>query len=114
MQKPQKKKRKNEKEIELEKKQEEEYNNEVHEQRYKRLMHLLRKSKFFSSYLINKIEGVESKNGEITKKRKRAPVNDENVSPLLKKKKIKTNNVGKYNIQEYISTEVSNEIWTLG
>lgn len=114
MQKPEKRTRiKDEKEIELKKKQEEEYNNEVHEQRYKRLMHLLRKSKFFSSYLINKIEGVESNNGVITKKRKRTPVNDENVSPS-KKKKIKTNSVETYNIQEYIYTDVSNEIWTLG
>lgn len=49
-------------EIELEKKRliEEEYNNEAHEQRYKWLMHLL-KSKFYSSYLINKIEDSRKK-----------------------------------------------------
>lgn len=49
-------------EIKLEKKRliEEEYNNEAHEQRYKWLMHLL-KSKFYSSYLINKIEDSRKK-----------------------------------------------------
>lgn len=49
-------------EIELEKKRliEEEYNNEAHEQRYKWLMHLF-KSKFYSSYLINKIEDSRKK-----------------------------------------------------
>lgn len=97
--------RKNSIDIELKRKQEEEYNNEVCEQRYKQLMHLLHKSKFYSSYLINKIKDDESKEKKVGRKRKHSPVNNENIPPAKKtsKKMVKT-----YNIQEYISTEVSN------
>lgn len=94
--------------IELKRKQEEEYNNEVREQCYKRLMHLLHKSKFYSSYLINKIEDDKNKKERIIRKRKHSPINDENIPPEQKKSK----KVEKYNIQEYMSTEVSNEIYT--
>lgn len=87
--------------------EEEKYNKEAHEQRYKRLIHLLNKSQFFSSYLINKIEDKEE-----TKNIKRRNVfNDENVPP--KKQKVNRIDIEKYNIQEYISTEVSSKIWIL-
>lgn len=92
--------------IEIKRKQEEEYNNEVREQRYKGLMHLLHKSKFYSSYLMNKIEDDKDKTKKRgRRKRKHSPVNNENVPPAKKNK-----GVEKYNIQEYISTEVSNGI----
>lgn len=102
----------NSSEIELKKKEEEEYNNEVNEQRYKRLMHLLNKSKFYSSYLINKIEDDKDKNKKNEKapkknnyKQKRSITeNDENISPENKKRKVSGR---KRNIQEYISTKVS-------
>lgn len=90
--------------------EEEEYNKEAHEQRYKRLIHLLNRSQFYSSYLINKIEGNEDKE-EPKNIKKRKAFNDENVSP--KRQKVKRADVEKYNIQEYISTEVSSKIWTL-
>ncbi|KYQ59440.1 Lymphoid-specific helicase [Trachymyrmex zeteki] len=101
----------NSSEIELKKKEEEEYNNEVNEQRYKRLMHLLNKSKFYSSYLINKIEDDKDKNKKNEKapkknnyKQKRSITeNDENISPENKKRKVSGR---KRNIQEYISTKV--------
>lgn len=94
--------------LQRKKKQEEneKYNNEAKELRYKRLMHLLNKSKFFSSYLINKFEDNEKT--KLTKNRnKNPPVNDENV-PQTKKKPRK--DAEKYDMQEYISTEVSNKI----
>lgn len=94
--------------IALKRKQEEEYNNEVREQRYKRLMHLLHKSKFYSSYLINKIEDDKNKKIKVGKKRKHSPVNNENIPPTKKTSKKVVEET--YDIQEYISTEVSNEI----
>lgn len=90
-------------EIELEKKQleEEEYNREIHEQRYKRLMHLLNKSQFYSSFLINKIE--KKKN---VRKRGKPTNNNENISPNKKTKKA---DLKKYDIRKYIAPEVSNK-----
>lgn len=99
--------RKNSIDIELKRKQEEEYNTEVREQRYKRLMHLLHRSKFYSSYLKSKIKDDTNKKKKVVRKRKHSPVNDENIPPIKKKsRKV----VEEYNIQEYISTEVSNKI----
>lgn len=86
-------------EIELEKKrlEEEEYNREIHEQRYKRLMHLLNKSKFYSSFLVNKIETKKN-----VRKRGKPTINNENIPPNKTRRDLE-----KYNIQEYISPEVS-------
>lgn len=97
-------------EIELEQRQlaEEEYNNEVSEQRYKQLMHLLNKSKFYSNYLREKIESKKEQGTK--KKNKRPPVNDENVPPTKKKKRKEEADVQKHNEQEYVSTEVSSKI----
>jgi len=102
---PRKSKRKNT-EIEL---VEEEYNKEAHEQRYKRLIHLLNKSKFYSAYLINKIEDDKNKKERIPRKRP-PPINNENISPTKKKVKKEMKDVEKYNLQEYISTEVNSKI----
>ncbi|XP_012054307.1 PREDICTED: lymphoid-specific helicase-like, partial [Atta cephalotes] len=113
------KRRRNSSEIELKKKEEEEYNKEANEQRYKHLMHLLNKSKFYSSYLINKIDDKDknknNKNEKVAKKnhykfvpqKKSTIENDENISPVKKKKKASGK---KYNIQEYISTEITRQV----
>lgn len=102
------KRHKNHNKTELKKKRdEEEYDNKVKIQRHKQLMHLLNKSKFYSFHL-NEIEDNKSKEKRTTRKRNKFPVNDENVPPV--KKKSKKGDVEKYDIQEYISTEVSNEI----
>ncbi|XP_011701475.1 PREDICTED: lymphoid-specific helicase-like [Wasmannia auropunctata] len=103
--------RKTPSEIELQKRQEEEYDNEAREERYKRLMHLLNKSKFYSSYLINKLEDKsKGKHKERFIKRKSKylpPVNDENVPPPKKKMR---GDIENYNIQEYISTEIKKKV----
>ncbi|XP_036139332.1 lymphoid-specific helicase isoform X2 [Monomorium pharaonis] len=70
-------------------------------------MHLLNKSKFFSSYLINKIEDNQNKKN---KKRPREPVNDENISPNKKKKQQNRGDIEKYDIKEYISTEITKQV----
>ncbi|KAG5333444.1 HELLS helicase, partial [Acromyrmex heyeri] len=110
------KRRRNSSEIELKKKEEEEYNKETNEQRYKQLMHLLNKSKFYSSYLINKIDDKnKNKNEKTAKKNHYKPVpqkkfiteNDENISPVKKKRKASEK---KHNIQEYISTEITRQV----
>lgn len=107
-----KKFKRNRSEAELKKQlAEEEYNYKAHEQRYKRLMHLLNKSQFYSSYLVKKIEN-KNKKEKVThrgRKRKHPPINNENVSPKKKKNRV---DIEKYNIQEYISMEVNNKIWT--
>jgi len=95
------KRRYNESELEKKQLEEEEYNREIHEQRYKRLMHLLNKSQFYSEFLVNKIE--KRKN---VKKRGKSTINNENIPP---NKKTKRANLEKYNIQEYIAPEVSNK-----
>jgi len=107
-QEPRKRKRKSN-EIELKKQLvEEEYNKEAHEQRYKRLIHLLNKSKFYSTYLINKIDD-KNKKEKIPRKRP-PPINNENISPTKRKEKKEMKDVEKYNLQEYISTEVNSKI----
>lgn len=70
-------------------------------------MHLLNKSKFYSSYLRGKIESKKEQGTK--KKNKRPPVNDENVPPT-KKKKRKEEAVKEHDVQEYASTEVSSKI----
>lgn len=79
----------------------------LHEQRYKRLMHLLSKSQFYSSYLVNKIEKCIEKE-QITKKKNKVIVeNDENKPP--KKKSLKKANLRNYKMQKYISKDVSSK-----
>lgn len=84
---------------ELESKQlaEEEYQRELHEQRYKRLMHLLNQSKFYSNYLKNKLNKPKSK-AVSSKKRKRNLVNNENEPP----KKLSKIDSEKYDVKVYL------------
>ncbi|XP_072747116.1 lymphoid-specific helicase [Anoplolepis gracilipes] len=98
-----KKKKRQYNEIELENKHKEECNKEIREQRYKQLMHLLKASKFYSSFLINKLEKAKK-----VKKKDKPSVNNENVPPS--NERIKKANLEKYNIQEYISPEIRNEM----
>jgi len=83
---------------------EEEYNRNRDEQIYKRLMHLLNKSKFYSNYLSDKIN-KSMKKVKIMQESNEHCVNDENILP---KKKQNRANVNKYNIEEYLSADVSN------
>ena len=99
-----KKKRKRQEDNESKRSAEEKYNQEIQEQQYKRLMHLLNKSKFYSSYIVSKIDksfkDKVSKHNRITKKNtKETEYADENVPPQDKTK----NN----NIKEYLSEDVS-------
>ncbi|KAG6803940.1 lymphoid-specific helicase [Apis mellifera caucasica] len=85
---------------------EEKYNLEVQEQQYKRLMHLLTRSKFYASYIVNKIDNSLEKDINKTNKAiKKINSKDENKLPQEKEKK-KNRNLKKYiskNVQEKIS-----------
>ncbi|XP_011256521.1 lymphoid-specific helicase [Camponotus floridanus] len=98
------KRRYNESELEKKQLEEKEYNREMHEQRYKRLMHLLNKSQFYSKFLVTKIE--KRKN---VKKRGKSTINNENIPPS---KKTKRADLEKYDIQEYIAPEIKKQMQT--
>lgn len=79
---------------------EEKYNLEVQEQQYKRLMHLLSRSKFYASYIVNKIDNslekdINKANKAIKRDIKKVNSIDENKLPQEKEKK-KNRNLGKY------------------
>lgn len=75
---------------------EEKYNLEVQEQQYKRLMHLLTRSKFYASYIVNKIDNSLEKDINKTNKAiKKINSIDENKLPQEKEKK-KNRNLKKY------------------
>lgn len=85
--------------------EEEEYNRKVGEQRYKRLMHLLNKSQFYSSYLLTKIENSMKKQAEekeVIKEKSEPAENNENKRPVRKRK----GNSQKYNMEEYITVDI--------
>ncbi|CAD1477247.1 unnamed protein product, partial [Heterotrigona itama] len=87
---------------------EEKYNQEIQEQQYKRLMHLLNKSKFYSSYIVNKIDKsfkneVSKYNISIKRNAKETKYIDENIPP---QDKTKNNN----NIKEYLSEDIQKKI----
>lgn len=70
---------------------EEKYNLEVQEQQYKRLMHLLTRSKFYASYIVNKIDNSLEKDINKTNKAiKKINSIDENKLPQEKEKKKKS------------------------
>ncbi|KAK1138027.1 hypothetical protein K0M31_002516 [Melipona bicolor] len=88
---------------------EEKYNQEIQEQQYKRLVHLLNKSKFYSSYIVNKIDksfkNEVNKHNRTTKRNmKETEYADENISPQNKTKK-------KKNIEEYLSEDIQKKIY---
>ncbi|XP_066590003.1 lymphocyte-specific helicase-like isoform X2 [Prorops nasuta] len=85
-------------EIEKKHQEEEDYIKELHEQRYKRLLHLLNRSKFFSNYLKDKIKLPEKSKRKLIKKE----IQDENISPPKKRAKSNRGLKLKYDIREYI------------
>lgn len=111
--KPEQKKRRYIK-IDLEQKllEETEHKKEVDEQRYKRLMHLLNKSQFYSSYILTKIEKSMDKEN-VKKKKNKVAVNNENKAPQTKRKRkiVERRDVEKYDIKKYIPADVSNKIF---
>ncbi|XP_076661039.1 lymphocyte-specific helicase [Halictus rubicundus] len=84
---------------------EEQYIHEMQEQQYKRLMHLLNKSKFFSNYIFNKIDGTMKQENmkSITINTKKVDNRDEST-PLEEKKK------KSQDIRNHISTDVQKQI----
>ncbi|XP_060815340.1 lymphoid-specific helicase-like isoform X2 [Bombus pascuorum] len=103
------KKRKRQEKVENKQLDEEEYNQQIQEQQYKRLMHLLSRSKFYASFIVSKIdkslEKNVSKSNKSTKKDvKKIEYADENIAPHDKGKK--RNN----NTQKYISKDVQKKI----
>lgn len=100
------KKRKRQEKAENKQLAEEEYNQQIQEQQYKRLMHLLSKSKFYASFIVSKIDKSLEKNAskpnKSTKKNgKKIEYANENIAPHDKGKK--RNN----NTQKYISKDVN-------
>lgn len=93
---------------------EEEHKKEVDEQRYKRLLHLLNQSKFYSSYILEKIEKSTEKR-KISQRTNKATSNKENETPSNKENKApnkrerKKVNLEKYDIGKYVSADVSNK-----
>lgn len=103
-------------EDEAKKKAEEEYNDQQREQTYKRLMHLLTKSQFYSSYIIDKINSKETtkskkKGGRTSSKAKSAQVTDENAEPAENSSSTRPQRTArgnkKYDLTEYVSPYVS-------
>ncbi|XP_025988856.2 lymphoid-specific helicase [Solenopsis invicta] len=100
-------------EAKLEKQLEEaEYIKEANNRRYKQLMHLVNMSKFYSSYLLKKIEDDKNKKNKTTSKRKSKKaighplVNNENIPPS---KRLKGVNKENYSIQKHTSTEIKKQ-----
>ncbi|XP_003700306.1 lymphoid-specific helicase [Megachile rotundata] len=104
-----KRRRQAEEQIESKRSAEEEYNRELLEQQYKRLMHLLNRSKFYASYIVEKINNnsKEDTHKKINKKSsKRMESTDENMSP--QEKMLKKSH--SHDIRNYISKDVQKKI----
>ncbi|CAK9807023.1 Lymphoid-specific helicase [Anthophora quadrimaculata] len=100
------KKRRRQEEIDNKRLAEEKYNHEIQELQYKRLMHLLNRSKFYASYIVNKIEGnmERSTNKLVKKDQEKFNSTDENTPPQEKGKKKNRD------IQNSISKDVQKKI----
>ncbi|XP_017755570.1 PREDICTED: lymphoid-specific helicase-like [Eufriesea mexicana] len=99
------KKRKRKEKAESKRLADEKYNHIVQEQQYKRLMHLLNRSKFYASYIVNKINNSLVKDAEVIKRNeKELDSIDENTPPQeIEKKK-------SHNSQTYISKDVKRKV----
>ena len=101
------KKRERPYDLESKKKQrekDEEYNRKLQEQQYKRLMHLLNRSQFYASYIVNKINSNAEKDANKASKKgvKKGNAANENTPPQDKgKKKVP---------QNYIAEDVRKKI----
>ncbi|KAK0095183.1 hypothetical protein PV326_009030 [Microctonus aethiopoides] len=105
------KKKKNQARIEAKRQADAEYDSEKKEQTYKRLMHLVSKSKFYSKYIIDKMNTSDN-----TNKKKKAPKrkvennkSDNSKPPLKRSKRVATKNK-KYNLNEYISDDIRKKV----
>lgn len=110
--KKEKKRRRDEVNVEEKNIEKEEYDKILHEQRYKRLMHLLNQSQFYADYLMKKItstslEEIKDKKGE----RSEISNTNENKPPQKKGKK---KNTQEYDIRQYISPKVNHIYVILG
>lgn len=83
------KKRKRDEAKELKRIAEEQYNKELQEQQYKRLMHLVNKSKFYSSYIVDKINNglVIKPNNRSSHEENKENYNNGNVVPKIRGRK---------------------------
>ncbi|KAK2586082.1 hypothetical protein KPH14_008370 [Odynerus spinipes] len=103
-----KRRRPTEEELEQKRIEQEEYDRQLHEQRYKRLMHLLNRSQFYADFLMKKIsQPLPQKTKAKGNGKKVAFVVDENVPPVKKGKK---KNVQEYDIRQYISPKTEKRI----
>lgn len=82
---------------------EEKYNLEVQEQQYKRLMHLLSRSKFYASYIVNKIDNSLEKNINKANKAIKRDIKKVNSIDENQEKEKKKNR----NLEKYISKNVN-------
>ncbi|XP_031847081.1 lymphoid-specific helicase [Nomia melanderi] len=101
-----KKRKRNEASVEAKRAAEEHYIEALQDQQYKRLMHLLNRSKFFSTYIVNKIDDNMKGKGTKVKRqyKKKAHKQDENaVQPEGKKRRSQ-------DIRNYISQNVQEKI----
>lgn len=101
-----KRKRQDEEEIEQKRIAQEKYDKELHEQRYKRLMHLLNRSQFYANFLTKKISQASSEEIKANSDEEKV-TSDENISPWKKGKK---KNVGGYDIRQYIMPKTEKKI----
>lgn len=102
------KKRKRDEQLENKRLLQEEYNRELQEQQYKRLMHLLNRSKFYASYIVGKIgDSTKEKGNKVAKRDVKDVATDENTPPQERKKKKVGQN---YDIRNYISEDTHQEV----
>lgn len=109
--KKEKKRRRDEVNVEEKNIEKEEYDKILHEQRYKRLMHLLNQSQFYADYLMKKITSTSLEELKDKKDEKSGISNtNENKPPKKGKKK----NTQEYDIRQYISPKVNHIYVILG
>ncbi|XP_043254729.1 lymphocyte-specific helicase-like [Colletes gigas] len=99
------KKRKRQAETEVKRLEEENYNRQMQELQYKRLMHLLNRSKFYASYLVKKISGDSEDDGnKINRINKKKAISTKSPLPLAKGEK------KSYSKQSHISKDVQDKL----
>lgn len=96
-------KRKREEEAEQKRIRDEEYYEKLHEQRYKRLMHLLDKSQFYADFLMKKISQPPPQKLRIINDENKAPTPVDENKPPQRKREV---NSQKYDIRRYISPKI--------
>ncbi|XP_046824794.1 lymphoid-specific helicase-like [Vespa crabro] len=106
--KKEKKRRRDEINIEEKRIAQEEYNKILHEQRYKRLMHLLNQSQFYANYLMKKITPTSSQEIKNKKDERNGILNiNENIPPQKKGRK---KNTQEYDIKQYFSPKMEKRV----